>query len=181
MDIHAHQKWIKRQHGFTLVELMVSFLIVAIVMMGWWRIMNATSPYREAQRRAAIELAVGILDIFPVVREIYPSSQYWIIQASGEFNSTSSPNRHSFPGDWFPGDSSICYQMRTVVIDGESITDISNCLPHTHAWTYFFWDDVKYEQASCQTKWVVIELYDGEDTQKYDKPFATFSQLLYGG
>ena len=55
---------VAQKSGFTLVELLVSTLILVIVATGWFTIMNATSPYREAQRRAAIEVAAGVLDTF---------------------------------------------------------------------------------------------------------------------
>lgn len=95
--------------GFTLVELMVSLLIVGIVMMGWWRIMNATSPYREAQRRAAVEVAAGILDAFPS----YKKAANWKVDDTCGFSEEFSRNRQNFPDLWLPSDSLIRYVLIT--------------------------------------------------------------------
>lgn len=156
-----------RRAGFTLVELMVSLFIVGIVMMGWWRIMNATSPYREAQRRAAVEIASGMLDIFPrqeaddaaeeILWETFSSPQQYKVNTDGKFSKDSSGERQRFPSEWFPAESPVRYTL-----DLEQGVGVKQ-------WTI--------RSESVITVWLVVKLYDSEDGNSHPNPFTILKQV----
>ena len=156
--------------GFTLVELMISLLIVGIVMMGWWRIMNATSPYREAQRRAAVEVAAGLLDILSDPQLLFSEvdASQWVYRlaepvTSGrvEKYSNNMSARTPFPSGWLPSGSLVRYTLTV---------DDSSTLP-VNAWQK--WASGGGVSVPCI--WVTIRLYDGDEAPTQ---FAVFSQLL---
>ncbi len=156
-----------RTAGFTLVELMVSLLIVGIVMMGWWRIMNATSPYREAQRRAAVEVAAGVLDILsdPLFSE--DDASLWVYQlvepvTSGRVTkySMDKSQKIPFPAGWLPHGTLMRY---TLTVEG-------GVTPSVNAWQRWSSGGVP---VSCV--WSTIRLYDRDETTNH---FAVFTQLL---
>jgi len=155
-----------RLAGFTLVELMVSLFIVGIVMMGWWRIMNATSPYREAQRRAAVEVAAGMLDIFPddmLIGED-PVKKTYAMNSDGTL--TPQNGKQRFPSGWMPSDSPLCY---TLTVNKCEYDDAS-----LEAWQR--WIVGGLTTPSYYT-WVTLCLYDSQDVSCV-APFAIFRQLL---
>lgn len=150
----------RRLAGFTLVELMVSLLIVGIVMMGWWRIMNATSPYREAQRRAAVEVAAGVLDVLEP--EIVLGRIVVDLDETRLCKSDNSTKCHPFPTEWFPPESPIRYTLE--VEQGTGVFD---------------WK-IGESSHSLRSRWMIIKLYDSEDLYRQHKPpFAVLRQLFY--
>ena len=52
------------RRGVTLVELMVSMLILAIVCIAWLQIIGIQSARKEARRREAVERLAGMMDAF---------------------------------------------------------------------------------------------------------------------
>ncbi len=52
------------RRGVTLVELMISMLILAIVCMAWLEIIGIQSARRESRRREAVERLSGMMDAF---------------------------------------------------------------------------------------------------------------------
>lgn len=52
------------RRGVTLVELMVSMLILTIVCLAWLEIIGVQSARREARRREAVERLAGMMDAF---------------------------------------------------------------------------------------------------------------------
>lgn len=52
------------RRGVTLVELMVSMLILTIVCLAWLEIIGIQSARREARRREAVERLAGMMDAF---------------------------------------------------------------------------------------------------------------------
>lgn len=50
--------------GVTLVELMISMLILAIVCISWLQIIGIQSARKEARRREAVERLAGMMDAF---------------------------------------------------------------------------------------------------------------------
>lgn len=148
----------ENKSGSTLIELMVSLLIVYLIMISWCRIVFATSPYREAQRRAAVEIASGLLDIFPTDA----TTGFWKIDEEFgryEFEDGCGDNEwHRFPKDWISGGTPLCYRLS--VISGLELTDSE-----------------KMWGGGYPCYWVKIELLDGEDEKS--APFAVFTQLLH--
>lgn len=156
--------------GFTLVELMVSLLIVGIVMLGWWRIMNATAPYREAQRRAAVEVAAGMLDILPDALLAGEEPEILEYAMDHEGGLTASNGRQRYPEGWLPSDSPLRY-----------VLTISKCEAgdsRIEAWQEWR-SNGSVAPAYCT--WATIRLYDSEYEQNCVRPFATFHQLLAAG
>ena len=160
----------RSRRGFTLVELMVSLFIVGIVMLGWWRIMNATAPYREAQRRAAVEVAAGILDIFPDPDVQTPTNGgFWKVEPDCRIipyaptASDSVPPRLRFPDGWLPVGSPLRYTLRTTRVAANAA-----------GWR-------KWSKPGSVTPrwWAKIELWNGEDAVSHPKAFAAFEQLVY--
>jgi prepilin-type N-terminal cleavage/methylation domain-containing protein len=150
--------------GFTLVELMVSLLIVGIVMLGWWRIMNATSPYREAQRRAAVEVAAGFLDIIPTNVTVTGSARvfYEITLDGGLIDKGSGSVRLRFPDGCLPPESPVRYALSVARVDHES-SDWRN------------WRRTSGDATNKDRIWARVEVYDSEHEAK---PFAAFEQLV---
>lgn len=144
--------------GFTLVELLVALLIVGIVVMGWWRITNATSPYREAQRRAAVEIAAGVLDVFPA----HAGSGVWQVGVLGGLAPAQPGSRNPFPAGWLPPESPIRYSL--------SSEDVPAADASGKGWSL--------SGAGGSRRWAKIDLYDREDTNSCPRAFATFEQLI---
>lgn len=55
---------IAARRGVTLVELMISMLILAIVCIAWMHIIGIQSARKEARRREAVERLSGMMDAF---------------------------------------------------------------------------------------------------------------------
>lgn len=55
---------IASRRGTTLVELMISMLILAIVCIGWLEIIGIQSARKESRRREAVERLAGMMDAF---------------------------------------------------------------------------------------------------------------------
>ncbi len=155
------------QAGSTLIELMVALFIVAIVMQGWWRIFNATSPYREAQRRAAVEIAAGLLDILPETTPVKPGGapqDYAYNGLTAQFDAIAvSGQRSQFPHDWFPVESPVRY-----VLTVERVSGVGS-------------DWRNWSSNALNNYWARVELFDGEDRASYPEPFKTFLQLIRVG
>ena len=184
--------------GFSLVELLCATLILIVVALGWFKIMNATSPYREAQKRAAIELAAGILDVFYPAKpdnmalplgwyrfegdeKGYPFTQLTV--ASG-----TEPERQYFPKGYFPEDSLICYTLRyrmgcvynSARGSGETSKDNQNTAYPTdseqwHKWKGMAEELYRISKNKFNPYVVEISLYENELAEK---PFAIFSQVV---
>jgi len=58
------EKRFHQRHGVTLVELMISMLILAIVCISWLQIIGIQSARKEARRREAVERLAGMMDAF---------------------------------------------------------------------------------------------------------------------
>ena len=55
---------IASRRGVTLVELMISMLILSIVCISWLQIIGIQSARKEARRREAVERLAGMMDAF---------------------------------------------------------------------------------------------------------------------
>ena len=63
-DIHPARLRIDSRRGVTLVELMISMLILTIVCLAWLEIIGIQSARKEARRREAVERLAGMMDAF---------------------------------------------------------------------------------------------------------------------
>lgn len=52
------------RRGVTLVELMISMLLLAIICVAWFKIIAVQSARKEARRREAVERLSGMMDAF---------------------------------------------------------------------------------------------------------------------
>ena len=66
------------RRGVTLVELMISMLILAIVCISWLKIIGIQSARKEARRREAVERLAGMMDAFMymIKTDIVPNAYY---------------------------------------------------------------------------------------------------------
>ncbi|MBQ6925251.1 MAG: prepilin-type N-terminal cleavage/methylation domain-containing protein [Kiritimatiellae bacterium] len=184
---------VAQKGGFTLVELLVSTLILVIVATGWFTIMNATSPYREAQRRAAIEVAAGVLDTFfpdPNPQEddtkVYRTLGYYRLADSATdypyVYVESDDSRRRFPAHLFPAESPIRYTLRFVCAARRQQRGVlnGNLLPEDDA-RRLMWervcDDI-YQGGLDDAKNVFVARIRLFDSEKAEKPFAEFEQLV---
>ena len=149
----------KGASGTTLIELLISLVIIVIIMAAWWRIAFATSPYREAQRRAAVEIAAGLLD---VMKYEAASGSYHIIQmSSDEYDFeivASESDRHRFPSGWLSGVSPVCYELAV-----KSSSELG---------------DPDKEWSDPYSYWAEIQLFEGEDESSFPEAFIVFRQLI---
>jgi prepilin-type N-terminal cleavage/methylation domain-containing protein len=182
---------VAQKNGFTLVELLVSTLILVIVATGWFTIMNATSPYREAQRRAAIEVAAGVLDTFfpdpnpenDETKTYKKLGYYKLSESATEYpfvHSDASLNK--FPVRLFPSDSPIRYRLRYIcAVDNEELCTIAaNQLPQSDPrkpmWESLCNEIYKgFREDAGNVLVARISLYDSE---KSETPFVEFEQLV---
>lgn len=125
--------------------------------------MNATSPYREAQRRAAVEVAAGVLDIFPSAK----IATNWKVDDSCGFSVESGSVRQRFPDSWMPSDASVRYVLVT-----------TNISVQANAGDWMRWGFARETDDNRNNWWAIMELYDSEDPYTCQKPFAVLKQLV---
>lgn len=90
------------RRGVTLVELMISMLILAIVCTAWLEIIGIQSAKKEARRREAVERLAGMMDAFAYLTKVSkPPVGY------GCYYMTNSFDRLFING----GDASLVYPM----------------------------------------------------------------------
>ena len=138
------------RRGVTLVELLISMLILAIVCIAWLQIIGIQSARKEARRREAVERLVGMMDAFLYVnrRGGVDSGSYRMLMANdGERVSFVQDDGTNAVHRVFDGDvSPIGYQLRLV-----NMVDV----PHGElfsGWTPYG------RGASC--RWLVGSLYE---------------------
>ena len=147
--------------GVTLVELMISMLILTIVCLAWLEIVGIQSARKEARRREAVERLSGMMDAFLY---IYKSS---VSTGSYQCNLTPGLSRLSFTKDSntnvvhsvFDGlVSPIGYQLRVV-----TTKDLPNQQSLGTRW-------------GSSKKWLIGNLYDRNGAvREVGKPFFTLS------
>lgn len=66
-DAHMSKRPSRRadmnRRGFTLIEIMVSALLIVIIFSAWFKISNFQAIRKESLRREAVERAAGYLDV----------------------------------------------------------------------------------------------------------------------
>ena len=73
------------RRGVTLVELMISMLILAIVCIAWLQIIGIQSARKEARRREAVERLVGMMDAFLYVNRkntSFTANTFWSVETN---------------------------------------------------------------------------------------------------
>lgn len=58
------------RRGVTLVELMISMLLLAIICVAWFKIIAVQSARKEARRREAVERLAGMMDAFMYIKRL---------------------------------------------------------------------------------------------------------------
>ncbi len=162
---HGLRSAVSSLGGFSLVELLVTTLIVIIVFAAWVRISNFQAIRTESLRRAAIEKATGYLDFMadgPSIVGAY-SLAWDTNDSSYDLSGPSDPSDPSYriPA-LFEESDPIGYVLRVV----ENWPLRANW-PGDHGW-------------SPNAKWAVIQLYDehGVSTNAAGRPFSTMSVFM---
>ena len=150
------------RRGVTLVELMISMLILAIVCIAWLQIIGIQSARKEARRREAVERLAGMMDAFLYeYRETSPSvaSYYMEKQGSGnagfsriDFKTAAKGEVHPiFEGDVSPVGYQLCVVQKSNLPNEEKFVN---------------WGS---------GKWLVGKLYNRSDCLETEagKPFFT--------
>ena len=111
------------RRGVTLVELMISMLILTIVCTAWLEIIGIQSAKKEARRREAVERLAGMMDAFMEVKkgDVIDSDKYYAMVKNGHMRDFEpSLSENGLEPLFEDGIPSIYYQLR-VVADGESL------------------------------------------------------------
>ena len=179
-----------RRAGFSLVELLVSTVILAVVALAWFEIMNATSPYREAQKRAAIEVATGVLDTFFPSRNpgnaedrTYLKLGYYRISGDvGEYPFVEADGTlEQFPSRLLPSESPIRYTLRyacAVKGKGRGFNVSNENMLEASDRRAAMWEKAQKGLAEASDKGVFVIRICLFDSDKAQRPFAQFEQLV---
>ena len=88
--------------GVTLVELLISMLILAIVCVAWLKIIGIQSARKEARRREAVERLSGMMDAFMhEYRNVNPGLGSYRMEMRRSINALS----------FVPGDQDVVYSV----------------------------------------------------------------------
>ena len=149
------------RRGVTLVELMISMLILTIVCTAWLEIIGIQSAKKEARRREAVDRLSGMMDAFAYLKRSERP-------AYGSYYVTSSFNNLEIKG----GDASVAYPM---FADGASpigyqIRVVTKSdLPRANG----------FEGWGEKSRWLVGQLYSQNGiTNDVGSPFFTLSVCL---
>jgi len=152
-------RWLRRS-GFSLVELMVSTLVIVIIFVGWLKIANFQAIRKESLRRAAIETAAGYLDVMVELGGL-PNKTYrieWIEESSAfEQEPLNGQDRDQVQPMYGESDP-IGYHIKVT-------PSVAAGLAHDGAW------------IEGGGRWAVIRLYDkhGVSTNDAGRAFSTMS------
>ena len=160
------------QRGVTLVELMISMLILTLVCVAWLEIIGIQSAKKEARRREAVERLAGMMDAFMYVKRhaVRLSSGGYrmmldIPTMNLEFQDTSDIK------PVFENDTSIGYQLRVIATgDDAGMSEFNELCGRD--WTKNF------KQWGYQN-WLVGVLYNGVGARVgIGKPFFSLPVCL---
>ena len=151
------------RRGVTLVELLISMLILAIVCIAWLQIIGIQSARKEARRREAVERLAGMMDAFMYCNRANKFSVGgWQMKTNGvasiSFASVATNEVFAiFDGEVSP----IGYQLHVV-----AMSQLDN-----H-------DEFGANWGTC--KWLVGKLYDRSNCLEAEagKPFFTLPVCL---
>ncbi|MDD5706169.1 MAG: type II secretion system protein [Kiritimatiellae bacterium] len=160
--------------GSTLVELLVSMLILVIVFIGWLNICNFQAIRKESLRRLAVEKAAGYLDIMASSGKSvdfweisFDGGQYKIVKKNNNAQEDGTP---VWPRPMFDSSEPIGYVLEV----------INNYPGQPHGSASGQWPN--------GSSWAVIRLYDQHgtglknpdfvETTTGEKPFSTMSIFM---
>lgn len=170
-DIHPARLRMASRRGVTLVELLISMLILTIVCLAWLEIIGIQSARKEARRREAIERLAGMMDAFMDMNKAASSFKSYysvdlttntILHLELKFSvSNTDWVRPIFADDVSP----IGYQLS--VVTRAKLPDAER-----------FGDDWKGKLGEC--KWLVGRLYNRSNCSESDagKSFFTLPVCL---
>lgn len=149
--------------GVTLVELLISMLILMIVCIAWLQIIGIQSARKEARRREAVERLAGMMDAFLYYHRNSSSfSPYYSVETNANHTITVKGQSDSDVLAMFDGDvSPIGYQLSVV-----AKKDLPNAAGFGNNW------------GSC--KWLVGKLYNHSNCaiNEAGRPFFTLPVCL---
>jgi len=163
------------RRGVTLIELMISMLILAIVCVAWLQIIGIQSARREARRREAVERLAGMMDAFIAIKtrpEQIKAGCYQLVGLNEDDKDIVLNHEISFRYDGnedtryyvYNGEiSTICYQLK--VEQPNSLLSINQAKG---------WWQANSSKYPCA--WLVGRLYDKTDD---NRPFFTLP-LCFG-
>jgi len=154
---------VSARRGVTLVELLISMLILAIVCVTWLQVIGIQSARRESRRREAVDRLSGMMDAFMYCYRnggISEGSSYYMASIDGGVVSFNSDKDLTKAHPLFGGDvSPIGYQLCVLNL---------NRIPDSNM--FFGWES---------KKWLVGRLYDTNGKLgDADRPFFTLPVCL---
>ena len=160
-----------RSAGFSLVELLVATMLLAIIFVGWLTICNFQPIRKEALRRLAIEQAAGYLDFLAASDAgVNPGHLYRVSFEHGVYSYDSLPKTSEcWPWPMFYSKDPIGYTIDVVKPTHEGFPG------HTGDWA---------TSAGHAFNWAVIRLYDRHSCglalldERGENPFSTMSILM---
>ncbi len=154
------------RHGVTLVELMISMLILAIVCIAWLQIIGIQSARKEARRREAVERLVGVMDAFMYVnKNVRLSPGFYFMNIIGGELSFSKDELNSVRPIFDDDVSPIGYQLQVCAKSG---------LPYQSL--FWGWDPLPRASAP---QWLVGRLYNSSGlVSDLGKPFFSVPVCL---
>lgn len=161
---------IAARRGVTLVELMISMLILAIVCIAWLQIIGIQSARKEARRREAVERLAGMMDSFMYenrgASSIAAGSYSVDVNLKGHSLSIAiDADTNTVHSVYVDGASPIGYQLLVVSRNGDR--NLSRCIG---------WDP---PPRAAEPKWLVGKLYDRNGAlSEAGKPFFTLPVCL---
>lgn len=157
---------IDARRGVTLVELMISMLILAIVCIAWLQIIGIQSARKEARRREAVERLAGMMDAFMYDRRAS-------LPSTGSYAVTLADNRLSILKD---ASTNVVHSVfdNSISSIGYQLCVVSTAVGLPKYQKFKNWDD---ELAKC--RWLVGRLYDASGlVSDVGSPFFTLPVCL---
>lgn len=164
--------WHSAKKGVTLVELLISVLILTIVCVSWLQIIGTQSARKEARRRESVDRLAGMMDAFLYEKKdvnISSETSYEVFLSDNKtsFNCFERNNDYIYPlfdertKDGFRV-SNIGYQLRVV-----STEDMIN-------------DGWEFNDEWGESKWLVGKLYNRSECKREEagEPFFTLPVCL---
>jgi len=155
---------VSARRGVTLVELMISMMILAIVCIAWLEIIGVQSARREARRREAVDRLSGVMDAFMYCYKggsLSQNTSYYMAPIDGGVVTFNSEDDLETAHPLFDSDvSPIGYQLCVV-----KFPDIP--------------ESGRFSGWGTSQSWLVGRLYDTNGKLgSSDRPFFTLSVCL---